>query len=90
VRFPWPTLKAAIERLAATAASHDRAQSRNHGRNRDEIRAVTVFDPADALADTDWHPPRCCVHHDAANMRFKKPPALPEVYIINYTKWLFS
>lgn len=33
-----------------SAHSHDR------GRNRDERRTVTVFDPAGKLADTDWHP----------------------------------
>jgi hypothetical protein len=31
------------------------AQSRDHGRNRDESRSVTVFDPKGKLADTDWH-----------------------------------
>jgi hypothetical protein len=66
VKDNQPTLKAAIEHLAATAASHDRAQSRNHGRNRDETHAVTVFDPADALADTDWHP------HVAAIIRVER------------------
>lgn len=39
-----------------TTAPHDSAQSRDHGRNRDETRIVTVFGPADALAGTDWHP----------------------------------
>ncbi len=29
-------------------------RSRDTGRNRDETRTVSVFDPADKLADTDW------------------------------------
>ncbi len=32
------------------------ARSRHKGRNRDERRTVTVFDPSDSLVDTDWHP----------------------------------
>ena len=32
------------------------ANSRERGRNRDESRTVTVFDPAGKLASTDWHP----------------------------------
>ncbi len=38
----------------------------NKGRNRDERRTVTVFDPADTLADTDWHP------HVAAIIRVER------------------
>ena len=38
-----------------TAAPLSSACSRDHGRNRDESRTVSVFDPADTLADTDWH-----------------------------------
>ncbi len=34
----------------------DVAHSRDKGRNRDERRTVAVFDPADKLAGTDWHP----------------------------------
>lgn len=32
------------------------AHSHDKGRNRDESRTVTVFDPAGQMADTDWHP----------------------------------
>jgi hypothetical protein len=31
------------------------ARSQDKGRNRDETRIVTVFDPSDKLAGTDWH-----------------------------------
>jgi predicted transposase YbfD/YdcC len=48
------------------------AHSRDTGRNRDERRTVTVFDPADTLADTDWHP------HVAAIIRVER-----EVYTRN-------
>jgi len=30
-------------------------RSHDKGRNRDERRTVTVFNPAEKLADTDWH-----------------------------------
>jgi hypothetical protein len=32
------------------------AHSHDKGRNRDESRTVTVFDPTGKLADSDWHP----------------------------------
>ena len=35
---------------------HGAARSRHNGRNRDEIRIVTIFDPADKRAGTEWHP----------------------------------
>ncbi len=40
--------------IAGTFAGY--AHSHDKGRNRDERRTVTVFDPADKLAETDWHP----------------------------------
>ena len=44
-----------IQDIAATEAPLGSAHSRDKGRNRDETRTVSVFDPADKLADTDWH-----------------------------------
>ena len=43
-----------IQDICATAAPLGSALSHNTGRNRDERRRVTVFDPAARLADTDW------------------------------------
>jgi hypothetical protein len=48
-----PTLHQQSQEIAATTAPLGSAHSRDKGRNRDERR--TVFDPADKLADTDWH-----------------------------------
>ena len=49
-----PTLHQKIEEISVrplgSAHSHDK------GRNRDETRTVTVFDPGDKFAGTDWHP----------------------------------
>jgi predicted transposase YbfD/YdcC len=42
------------------------AGSRNKGRNRDERRSVTIFEPASALLDTDWR------HHLAAIIRVER------------------
>jgi hypothetical protein len=50
-----PTLHQQIQEIAATEAPLGSAQSRDTGRNRGETRTVSVFDPADNLADTDWH-----------------------------------
>ena len=50
-----PTLHQQIQDIAATEAPLGSAHSRDKGRNRDETRTVSVFDPADNLADTDWH-----------------------------------
>jgi predicted transposase YbfD/YdcC len=50
-----PTLHQQIQDIAATEAPLGSAQSRDKARNRDETRTVSVFDPADKLADTDWH-----------------------------------
>ncbi len=51
-----PTLHQRIQEIAATTAPLGSARSHDKGRNRDERRTVTVFDPADTLADTEWHP----------------------------------
>lgn len=56
VKDNQPTLHQQIEEIAATAAPLGSAQSHDKGRNRDESRTVTVFDPQGKLADTDWHP----------------------------------
>jgi hypothetical protein len=45
-----------IEEIAATTAPCGRAHSHDTGRNRDESRTVTVFDPSNKLDTTDWRP----------------------------------
>jgi len=56
VKDNQPTLHRRIHDVAAAMAPLGSAHSHDNGRNRDERRVVTVFDPADMLADTDWHP----------------------------------
>ena len=55
VKDNQPSLHERIRDLANTAAPLGSTRSRDRGRNRDECRTVGVFDPADTLADTDWH-----------------------------------
>jgi len=55
VKDNQPTLHQAIQEVSATTAPLGSAHSRDKGRNRDERRTVTVLDPADTLAGTDWH-----------------------------------
>ena len=55
VKNNQPTLRHAIQEVSATTAPLGTTHSHDKGRNRDERRTVTVFDPADKLADTDWH-----------------------------------
>ncbi len=66
VKDNQPTLHQCSHEIAATTTPLGSAHSRNRGRNRDERRTVTVFDPADRLADTDWHP------HVAAIIRVER------------------
>ena len=66
VKDNQPGLHQRIQDLANTAAPLGSACSRDHGRNRDESRTVRVFDPADKLADTDWH------NHIAAVIRVER------------------
>ena len=56
VKDNQPTLHQRIQEVAAARAPLGSAHSHDKGRNRDERRTVTVFDPADVLVDTDWHP----------------------------------
>lgn len=56
VKDNQPTLHQRVREVSATTAPLGTAHSHDKGRNRDERRAVAVFDPASALADTDWHP----------------------------------
>lgn len=56
VKDNQPTLHLQVQEVAATTAPLGSAHSHDKGRNRDERRTVTVFEPASALADTDWHP----------------------------------
>src|SRR5271156_7230391 len=56
VKDNQPTLNQKIQEIASTTAPIDAIGSRTKGRNRDERRTVTVFDPAEELATTEWHP----------------------------------
>jgi hypothetical protein len=56
VKHNQPTLHQQIEEIAATTAPIATAHSNNTGRNRDERRTVSVFDPADKFVGSDWHP----------------------------------
>ena len=68
-----PTLHHQSHDISATTPPLGSAHNHNHGRNRDESRIVTIFDPADRLADTDWDP------HVEAIIRVerKSSPAMP-------------
>ncbi len=66
VKDNQPTLHQKIQEASATTTPLGSVHSHNKGRNRDERRTVTVFDPADKLADTDWHP------HVAAIIRVER------------------
>ena len=66
VKDNQPSLRQRIQEISATSAPLGSVRSRDKGRNRDESRTVTVFDPADKLADTDWHP------HVAAIIRVER------------------
>ena len=50
------TLHQQVQQLSANTAPLGSAHSHDKGRNRDERRTVTVFDPARSLAGTDWQP----------------------------------
>jgi hypothetical protein len=56
VKGNQPTLHERSRHICATAAPSGSARSHDKGRNRDERRGVDVFDPADELAGTEWHP----------------------------------
>jgi len=66
VKDNQPSLRQRIQEISATTAPLGSVRSRDTGRNRDETRTVNVFDPADKLADTDWHP------HVAAIIRVER------------------
>jgi predicted transposase YbfD/YdcC len=66
VKDNQPTLHQRIQEVSATTTPLGPAHSHDTGRNRDEHRTVTVFDPANRLADTDWHP------HVAAVIRVER------------------
>lgn len=66
VKDNQPTLHQQIQQAAATTAPLMSVHNHNKGRNRDERRTVTIFDPANKLADTDWHP------HVAAIIRVER------------------
>jgi len=56
VKDNQPTLHQQVQEVSATTAPLGSAHSHDKGRNRDERRTVTVFDPVNKLADTGWHP----------------------------------
>ncbi len=56
VKDNQPTLHQQIQEVSATTTPLGSVHSHDKGRNRDERRTVTIFDPANKLADTDWHP----------------------------------
>jgi predicted transposase YbfD/YdcC len=66
VKDNQPTLNQKIQEIASTTAPIEAIGSRTKGRNRDERRTVTVFDPAEKLASTEWHP------HVAAIVRVER------------------
>jgi predicted transposase YbfD/YdcC len=55
VKDNQPTLHQKVADISATAVPIDAVDSHDEGRNRDESRTVTVFDPGDTLIGTDWH-----------------------------------
>jgi len=56
VKDNQPTLHQRVQEISAITTAIGSAHSHDKGRNCDERRTVTVFDPTDKLADTDWHP----------------------------------
>lgn len=66
VKNNQPTLHQQIQEVTAVTAPLGSARSRDKGRSRDERRTVSVFDPEDSLAETDWHP------HGAAIVRVER------------------
>jgi predicted transposase YbfD/YdcC len=66
VKDNQPTLHQRVQDISATTAPLGSTHSHDKGRNRDERRTVTVFDPTDKLADTDWQP------HVAAIVRVER------------------
>ena len=79
VKDNQPTLHHQAQEISATTAPLSSACSHDNGRNRDERRVVTVFDPADKLAGTDWH------SHVAAVIRVER-----DVYTRNSKTGLLS
>ena len=51
-----PILHQQIQEVSATTALPGSVHSRDKNRYRDECRSVTIFDPVNKLADTDWYP----------------------------------
>ena len=56
VKDNQPALSQKIQEIAAATAPIDAVSTRTTGRNRDERRTVSVFDPAEEFATTEWHP----------------------------------
>ena len=55
-----------VQEVAATTAPLGSAHSHDKGRNRDERRTISIFDPANTLANTGWQP------HVAAIIRVER------------------
>ncbi len=66
VKGNQPTLHQHIQFISTTTAPLGSVRSHDRGRNRDERRAVTVFNPADGLTETGWQP------HIAAIIRVER------------------
>lgn len=66
VKDNQPSLRQRIQEISDTTAPLSSVRSHDNGRNRDESRTVTIFDPTDKLADTDWLP------HVAAIIRVER------------------
>jgi len=66
VKDNQPTLLRQIAELSTTVTPLGAVHSHDIGRNRDESRTVTILDPANKLANTDWYP------HVAAIIRVER------------------
>ena len=54
VKDNQPSLHQQVQDISATATPFSQVSSHDKGRGRDEKRTVTVFDPAKALAGSEW------------------------------------
>jgi len=66
VKDNQPTLLLQLDAITPSAAPLDRVESTDNARTRQESRTVSVFDPLDAFANSDWKP------HVAAVVRVER------------------
>jgi len=90
VKDNQPTLHWLVQEVSATTAPIRSAHSHDKDRNRDERRTVTVSDPTDKLADTDWTPHvaaviqiECDVHTRNAKTGLLRHSAETAFYVAN-------